>query len=317
MKYLVTGGAGFIGSNIVNHLLEKGAKVRVLDDFSTGTHENLNSAASEIEIIEGDIRSYDTVVKAVRGVDYVLHLAALASVPRSIENPIASSEINITGTLNVLEASRLAKVKKVVFSSSSSVYGDTLELPVNETAEPSPMSPYAVGKLSGEYYARVYWELYRLPTVSLRYFNVFGPRQNPQGDYAAVIPRFILALANKERPLVFGDGEQTRDFIYVEDAVQANILSVSDDKIVGTEYNVASGRPFSLNQLLACLKEILGTNIDAEYKPPRRGDIRHSAADISKFQACGYEPKIGLRQGLEKTANFFINEYCAPNSVLK
>jgi len=317
MKFLITGGAGFIGSNIAQYLVKTGDKVRILDDFSTGKRENLSGIENKIEIIEGDIRDYDTVAKAVRGVDFVLHLAALPSVARSVKDPITSNEVNVTGTLNVLEASRLAKVKKIVSSSSSSVYGDTAKLPVSEIVEPTPLSPYAVGKLAGEYYARVYWELYKLPTVSLRYFNVFGPCQDPDGDYAAVIPRFILALVNNSRPIVFGDGEQTRDFIYVEDAVQANILAATKDEIVGTEYNVASGRQYSLNQLLENLREVQGNRIQAEYAEPRPGDIRHSFADISKLKAHGYDLKLNFRQGLEKTVEYFTKLHPSSKIVSK
>ncbi len=317
MKYLVTGGAGFIGSNIVRYLVKKGEEVRVLDNFSTGTWANLAGIESRIEIIEADIRNFDLVKNSVRGVDCALHLAALASVPLSIKSPILSNEVNVAGTLNVLEAARLAQVKKVVFSSSSSIYGEKSKLPVNETAEPAPLSPYAAGKLAGENYARVYWQLFRLPTVSLRYFNVYGPKQNPEGDYAAVIPRFIRALENNERPIVFGNGQQTRDFIHVDDVVQANILAATNDEIVGTEYNVASGRPHSLNQLLANLRESLDSDIQAEYAKPRRGDIQHSWADISKLQAHGYQPQVGFRAGLEQTVEFFQNELAAAESIFK
>ncbi len=309
MKYLITGGAGFIGSNIAHRLVKNGENVRIFDNFSTGRRENLAGIENRIEIIEGDIRDFELVKKAFGDVDYVLHLAAMASVSLSIKDPIATNEVNVTGTLHVLEAARLAKIRKVVFSSSSAVYGDTTELPINETTECRPLSPYAVSKLVGEEYARVYCEMYKLPTVSLRYFNVYGPKQNPSGDYAAVIPKFILSLLNNQAPVVFGDGAQTRDFIHIEDAVTANILAASSDKMVGEEYNVASGSRFTLNQLLGELRQITGVNIDTIYAVPRSGDIRHSYADISKLKARSFEPKVGFRQGLELTVKHFRSHF--------
>ena len=317
MKFLVTGGAGFIGSNLVHSLLANGHKIRVLDNFSTGRHENLDGIESRIEILEGYIRDFATVAQAVLGMDVVLHLAALPSVPRSVKDPLTSHEVNITGTLNVLEASRQADVKKVVSASSSSVYGESEVLPKHEKMELQPLSPYAVTKLTGEYYCRVYWELFKLPTVSLRYFNVFGPRQNPEGDYAAVIPKFIKALLNNEKPLVYGDGGQSRDFTYIENAIQANILAATTEKIVGTEYNVACGGEFTLNQLLEELRNIIGSDIAANYEKSRAGDIRRSFADISKLKVHGYRPTINFRQGLEKTVDYFQALHSSPKSVTK
>jgi len=317
MKYLITGGAGFIGSNIAHRLVKNGESVRILDNFSTGKHENLTGIEKRIEIIEGDIRDYDLVKQAVKGVDYVLHLAALASVPLSNKDPITSNAVNVTGTLNVFEASRLALVKKLVFSSSSAIYGDASELPINEWSPAHPVSPYAVGKLIGEYYARVYWEMYQLPTVSLRYFNVYGPNQNPEGDYAAVIPKFIISLLHNRPPVVFGDGLQSRDFIYIEDAVTANILAATNEEMVGTEYNVASGNQFTLNQLLEELCKITGVDLNTNYAAGRSGDIRHSYADISKLKTCGFMPRAGFRQGLEKTVEFFKNHYSSPKLTAK
>ncbi|MGH8014965.1 MAG: NAD-dependent epimerase/dehydratase family protein [Candidatus Zixiibacteriota bacterium] len=314
MKYLVTGGAGFIGSNVVNYLIENGDQVRVLDNFSTGNRTNLVGVEKDVEILEGDIRDLDTVLNSAKGMDYVLHLAALASVPLSIKDPITSHEVNVIGTLNVLEASRRANVRKVVSSSSSSVYGATFRLPIDEDTEAAPLSPYAVGKLTGEYYVRMYWELYKLPTVSLRSFNVYGPNQSPESDYAAVIPKFVHALLNDKRPLVYGDGEQTRDFIYVADAVKANILAATNDKIIGTEYNVASGQRHSLNKLLSILKEIIGSDIDAEYTRSRLGDIHHSCADINKLKARGFEPAVKFKDGLNRTVDFIESRY--PSSKL-
>ncbi len=317
MKYLITGGAGFIGSNIANRLVKNGEGVRILDNFSTGKRENLTGIESRIELIEGDIRDYDLVNRAVKGVDYVLHLAALASVPSSIMDPITSNEVNVTGTLNMLQASRLALVKKLVFSSSSAIYGDASALPINEWSAAQPLSPYAVGKLIGEYYARIYWEMYQLPTVSLRYFNVYGPKQNPDGDYAAVIPKFIISLLNNQTPIVYGDGEQSRDFVYIEDAVTANILAATNKEMAGTEFNVGSGNRFTLNQLLEELCKITGVDINANYAPARSGDIRHSYADISKLKTSGFTPDMEFKQGLERTVEFFKNHYASPKLTAK
>lgn len=317
MKYLVTGGAGFIGSNIVHQLVSNGQSVRVLDDFSTGRRENLHEIADNIELFEGDIRDIKTVQNAVNGMDYVLHLAALPSVPRSVKDPITSNEVNITGTLNVLEASRQANVKKVVSSSSSSVYGDSETLPKNEGMELRPLSPYAVTKLTGEHYCRVYWKLYQLPTVSLRYFNIFGPNQNPDSEYAAVIPKFIKALYNDETPVVFGDGEQSRDFTYIDNAVHANLLAATSKDIVGTEFNVACGSQFTLNQLLDNLRELMNSDKSAKYTEPRPGDILHSYADISKFKKLGYNPEIDFKNGLQKTIEYFRNLYASTKSAAK
>ncbi len=317
MRYLITGGAGFIGSNIAHALVKNGDRVRILDNFSTGKLSNLAGIESNIEIIDGDIRDLNAVNKAANGVEYVLHLAALASVPLSIKDPGTSHEVNVTGTLNVLQAGRLAKVRKVVFSSSSAVYGDSTELPIREEAERHPLSPYAVGKLNGENYARTFWETYKLPTVSLRYFNVYGPNQNPDGDYAAVIPKFIQFLLCNQSPVVFGDGEQSRDFVYIDDTVTANILAATNEEMVGGEYNVASGNRFTLNQLLEELSKITGTEIDADYVDTRGGDILHSYADISKLKALGFEPKVGFRQGLEQTVKHFKSHFSSPKSATK
>jgi len=305
MKYLVTGGAGFIGSNIATRLAERGEQVRILDNFSSGDEANVAALPDEIEVIEGDIRDYWTVEKAVREIDYVLHQAALPSVPRSVENPLTSNAVNIDGTLNVLEAARNARVKKLVMASSSSVYGESEELPKHEGMVPSPLSPYAVSKLTCEYYLRVYWQLYGFPTVSLRYFNIFGPRQDPDSEYAAVVPRFIIALLNRQPPTVFGDGEQSRDFTYIDNCVQANILAATTDEMVGDQFNVACGDQFTLNDLLDKLRGIIGVDVEATYDPPRPGDIRHSFAAIDKIRKFGYEPEVGFEEGLRRTVEFF------------
>ncbi|MBU8933319.1 MAG: SDR family oxidoreductase [candidate division Zixibacteria bacterium] len=305
MRFLITGGAGFIGSNIAEALVANGDDVRILDNFSSGHEENLAGLEGKIEVIEGDIRDYWTVLNAVDGRDYVLHQAALPSVPRSIKNPLTSNEVNINGTLNVLEAARQAGVKKFVMASSSSVYGESEELPKHEGLRPSPLSPYAVTKLTAEYYLNVYWELYGFPTVALRYFNIFGPRQDPGSEYAAVIPKFIIALAENTPPTVYGDGEQSRDFTYIDNCVQANILAATDDRIRGDQFNVACGGQFTLNQLLDQLRNIIGTQTKANYEETRQGDIKHSFATIDKLGKFGYNPTVGFEEGLRRTVQFF------------
>jgi len=305
MKYLITGGAGFIGSNIASVLIEKGDEVRILDNFSSGRQENIDSLPGSVDVIEGDIRDYWTVVDAVREIDYVLHQAALPSVPRSVKNPLTSNQVNIDGTMNVLEAARHAGVKKFVMASSSAVYGESEELPKHEGMVPSPLSPYAVTKLTAEYYLKVYCELYNFPTVALRYFNIFGPRQDPGSEYAAVVPKFITAFLTGKQPTVFGDGEQSRDFTYIDNCVQANILAATNDKIVGDVFNVACGGQFTLNELLDSLREIIGVDTPAIYAEARAGDIKHSFAAIDKLKSSGYDPAIGFKDGLKKTVEFF------------
>lgn len=312
MTFLVTGGAGFIGSNLVRTLLAEGYKVRVLDNFSSGKPDNLAEVINDIELVEGDIRDYWTVVKAVKGVDFVSHQAALPSVPRSVNNPLTSNAVNIDGTLNVLEAARQAGVKRFVTASSSSIYGESPELPKHEGMVPHPLSPYAITKLTNEYYCRVYWELYRFPTVSLRYFNIFGPRQDPNGDYAPVIPKFIFSLLGGRPPVVFGDGEQSRDFTYIDNCVQANLLACRDDRLVGGAFNVACGGQFTLNTLIAELKKILKVEQSTQYDPARPGDIKHSFAAIGKLQAFGYKPTVSFVDGLKLTAQFFAAQIGKP-----
>ena len=305
MKYLITGGAGFIGSNIAAHLVEKGEQVRILDNLSSGRRENVEAILDEIEFIEGDVRDFWTVTEAVDGIDYVLHQAALPSVPRSVKNPLTSNSVNINGTLHVLEAARRAGVKKMVLASSSSVYGESEELPKHEKMTPSPLSPYAITKQTGEYYLKVYWQLYKFPTVSLRYFNIFGPQQDPQSEYAAVVPKFITCLLTGERPTVFGDGGQSRDFTYVENAIRANILAATNDKLVGDSFNVACGAQFTLNDLLDKLREIIGVDTKAIYADERAGDIRHSYAAIDKLRAFGYDAPVDFDEGLRRTVEFY------------
>jgi UDP-glucose 4-epimerase len=305
MKFLVTGGAGFIGSNIAAHLVESGDQVRILDNFSSGKRDNIEGLPDSVEVIEGDIRDYRTVVRSVEGVDYVLHQAALPSVQRSVEDPLTTNAVNINGTLNLLEASKNAGVKKFVFASSSSVYGESEELPKHEKMTLCPLSPYAITKLTCEHFCQVYWELYRFPAVSLRYFNIFGPHQDPASEYAAVVPQFITRLLQSKSPTVYGDGEQSRDFTYIDNCVDSNILAATNEQIVGTHFNVAYGGQFTLNELLDKLRMITGVNIKAEYDAPRPGDIRHSFASIDKLAKFGYQSKVGFEEGLRKTVEFF------------
>ncbi|MFH2036672.1 MAG: SDR family oxidoreductase [Candidatus Zixiibacteriota bacterium] len=308
MRYLITGGAGFIGSNLAHTILNNGDDVRILDNFSTGRRENINDIMDKIELIDGDIRDYWTVQEAVKNVDYILHQAALPSVPRSVKNPLTSNAAIVDGTLNLLEASRKSNsIKRFVMASSSSVYGDTPTLPKREDMATDPLSPYAVGKLTCEYYCKVYYNLYGLETVCLRYFNIFGPRQDPGSEYAAVIPKFILSMMHGEKPLVFGDGNQSRDFTFIDNAVKANLLATTAEMAPGKYYNVACGAQFTLNELLDMLREIIGCNIQAEYSQPRPGDILHSYADISRARTeMDYNPKVDFRDGLKKTIKWFM-----------
>jgi len=276
MKFLVTGGAGFIGSNIVEELLKRNYDVKVIDNFSTGKRDNLTEFGSSIELIEGDIRSFHIVQEAVKDVDVILHLAALPSVPRSINDPITSNEVNVVGTLNILEASKLTNVKRVVFASSSSVYGDNPKLPKEETMTPNPLSPYAVSKLAGEKYCRVFTKIYGLETICLRYFNVFGPRQDPNSQYSAVIPRFIKAIKNNESPVIFGDGTQSRDFTYVRNVIEGNILAATSDCESGIAMNCACHGRITSNELASDLTEILRHDVKPIYKDARPGDLNHS-----------------------------------------
>ncbi len=307
-KYLVTGGGGFIGSNIVGELLQRGEEVRILDNFSTGRRENIAEFSGKIEVIEGDIRDLKTVEEAVDGADFVLHQAALPSVQRSILNPLTTNEVNITGTLNLLLASKEANVKRLVYASSSSVYGDSADLPKSEDMSPHPLSPYAISKLAGERYCQAFYDLYGLETVCLRYFNVFGPKQDPLSEYSAVIPKFIKALAQGKPPEIYGDGEQTRDFTYVHNVVVANILASSVEGVAGGVINIACGERFSLNQMLRYLQGVFDSAIDPIYSAPRLGEVRDSLADISKArQLLGYEPQVSFFEGLKKAVHWFTN----------
>jgi nucleoside-diphosphate-sugar epimerase len=301
-KYLVTGGAGFIGSNIVEELVQREQAVTIIDNFLTGKRENISSFLSKIELVEGDIRDYDLCRSALEGVDYVLHQAALSSVPRSVEDPLLTNEINIKGTLNILLASREAKVKGFVFASSAAVYGDDPSLPKKENNVGNPLSPYALSKLAGEKYCRIFSQIFGFPTICLRYFNIFGPRQDPSSQYAAVIPNFINRMLKEESPIIFGDGEQSRDFVFVFNVVEANILASKAQGVSGEVFNIASGEGTSVNSLTSKLNELLKKKISPSYDEPRPGDIRHSFADISKARKMlGYEPLVPFNQGLERT----------------
>jgi nucleoside-diphosphate-sugar epimerase len=313
-RYLVTGGAGFIGSNIVEELLRRGERVVVLDDLSTGRRQNLDAAlrsrpagAPDLEIVEGDIRDRAIVRSAVRGVTHVLHQAALPSVQRSVEDPESSHAVNATGTLNLLVAARDAGVRRFVYASSSSIYGDSPELPKVESMTTSPLSPYAVSKLAGEHYCRIFHGLYGLETVSLRYFNIFGPRQDPTSQYAAVVPNFVKAATLGKPPTVFGDGQQSRDFTYIENAVDANLKACeAPGPACGRAYNIACGERVTLLQLLQILERVAGSAIRPVHDRPRPGDVRHSLADIQEARRLlGYEPRVSLEEGLRRTLAAF------------
>lgn len=307
-KVLVIGGAGFIGSNLTAALLKQGHRARVLDNFSTGKRENLvfEETFPSLEIVDGDIRDLTTCQESMNGIQHVFHLAALPSVQRSVEDPLTTHSVNANGTLNILLAARDAGVKRVIYASSSSIYGDTPTLPKREDMPPSPLSPYALQKYIGEQYCRLFFQLYGIETVSLRYFNVFGPKQDPSSIYSAVIPKFISAVVRNTSPVVFGDGEQSRDFTFVDNAVHANLLAMSADRLQGEMINIACGKRISLNQLLAILKDILASKVEPVYKEPRQGDVRHSLADISKAnQLINYDPQVDIESGLKKTVDYF------------
>jgi len=305
---LVTGGGGFIGSSLTIALAQMGCRVKVLDNFSTGSLDNLKPVLNEIEIYEGDLRDISEVRRAVAGVEAVFHQGALPSVPRSVADPLTTGEVNINGTLNVFQASREAGVGRVVYASSSSVYGVNDVLPKVESMTPCPMSPYAVSKLAGEVFGRIFYDLYGLETVGLRYFNVFGPRQNPQSEYAAVIPRFIKALLDKTPPVVYGDGEQSRDFTFVDDVVRANLLSWRAAGVAGEVINIAGGNRVTLNGLLDVLKKITGSQTEAKYTETRPGDVKHSTASVEKASALlGFSPATSFEKGLRLTVAWLKN----------
>jgi UDP-N-acetylglucosamine/UDP-N-acetyl-alpha-D-glucosaminouronate 4-epimerase len=306
--WLVTGGAGFIGSNIVYKLVELGAKVRVIDNFSTGKKENLSAISDKVEVMEGDITNPDDIKRAMVGASYVFHEAAMGSVPKSVDRPFDSHNNNATGTLNVLIAAKEAKIKRLVYASSSSAYGKCEVFPQKEDFRTNPVSPYAVAKLAAEHYCTVFYRQYGLETVSLRYFNVFGPRQNPGSRYSAVIPKF-MELAKAKKPLeIHWDGKQSRDFSYVDNVVQANLKAMISEKAPGNFYNIACGGSISLLEIADMLEKVVGYKLERNFMPQRAGDVRKSFADISKAKAdLGYEPLVGFEEGLKKTWEYFKN----------
>ena len=312
MKYVVTGGAGFIGSHLTQELVDQGEEVTVIDDLSTGNQQRLKNISDKIRIVKGDIRDLEFLKKEFKGVDFVLHQAALISVPESIEKKELYKEVNVTGTGNVLEAARTNKVKRVIFSSSAAVYGDTESLPVKESTELKPLSPYAEFKIKGEQMCAEYYQKHGLKTIVLRYFNVFGPEQDPESEYAVVIPLFIKKVLENKSPIIYGDGDQTRDFIYIRNIVHANMLALKTDnqEAFGNPINIGSGQEISINQLLRLVNKNLGKKIEPEFSPEREGDIRHSCSDISKAkELLGYGNKYSFEQGLKETIEWFKNIY--------
>lgn len=305
-SFVVTGGAGFIGANSVIRLIKDNNEVIAIDNLSTGKMENLSEVDPQIRFVNGDVRNPELLKELFQGVDYVLHYAAMISVLHSIKDPVSANQNNIDGTLNVLMAARDSGVKRVVLVSSAAVYGNSPVFPKTEDMKPEPLTPYAITKLTGEYYCRIFHELYGLETVSLRFFNVFGPRQDPNSQYAAVIPRFITAMLQGRRPVIFGDGEQSRDFTYVQDNVDAVLLACSAGGAAGKVFNIACGRRTTLNQLVEILNNIMGTDIEPVYTDPQPGDVKHSMADISRARkALGFEPEFAFEEGLKKTVEWF------------
>ncbi|MGD0964018.1 MAG: SDR family oxidoreductase [Candidatus Acidiferrales bacterium] len=312
MRYLVTGGAGFIGSNIVDELVRRGHQVAVLDDLSSGKEENLAGVRPKIDFRAGSITDLATVQSVCRGVDYVIHLAARTSVPKSVQNPIESNFVNIDGTLNVLVAARDAKVRRFVFAASSSAYGETPTLPKVETMRPDPISPYGVTKFVGELYAQVFGRVYGLENACVRYFNVFGPRQDPTSQYSGVLSRFMLAVLKGEPPTIYGDGEQTRDFTYIDNVVDVTLRACDAKDVSGKVFNGGTGARISLNEVVELLGRITGKKIESKYEPLRKGDIRDSQADISLARkGLGYQPVVYFEEGLRRTWDWYKSNYAA------
>ena len=303
---LVTGGAGYIGSHLVRGLLAAGHTVRVFDNFSSGKHENLTEVAGRIDLFEGDLSYPEEVLRACKDIEFVFHEAAVPSVPRSVEQPTESHDSNITGTFNMLLAAVTQKCRRVIYAASSSAYGDTPESPKHEGIVPCPLSPYAVQKLAGEHYCRASCACYGLETISLRYFNVFGPRQDPKSDYAAAIPAFVTAILAGQPPTVFGDGEQTRDFTYIDNVVHGNLLALKMPKAQGQSVNLACGDRISVNQVIAKLNELLGKSIKPDYVDPRPGDVKHSCADITRARKLlGFKPQVSFDEGLTRAIDYY------------
>ncbi|MBD3223174.1 MAG: NAD-dependent epimerase/dehydratase family protein [Caldithrix sp.] len=306
-RYLITGGAGFIGSNLAEALVNNGHFVRIIDNFSTGKQPNLQDFKKNIDLVNGDIRYLNTVMEAMESIDYVLHQAALPSVPRSIQTPIESNDVNINGTLNILYAAKAKGVKRVVYAASSSAYGDTPTLPKVETMKPMPLSPYAVNKLASEQYCSVFYNVYGLETVALRYFNIFGRRQDPTSYYSAVIPKFIKAYINNQSPTIHGDGLQSRDFTYIDNVIDANLKACKADDAAGQMVNIACGERITLNDLALELKNLTGSTADPAHGDPRPGDVKHSLADIAKArETLGYKVQVDVREGLKRTVEWFM-----------
>lgn len=305
--FLVTGGAGFVGSHLVEGLIERGKRVRVIDNFATGKRKNLEPWLDKIDLIEGDIRNPDDCQRACDGADVVLHEAAIPSVPKSVADPVTSHTVNVDGTFNMLSAARDAKVRRFVYAASSSAYGDTEVSPKHEQLLPGPKSPYAVAKLVGEYYCRTFYECFGLQTVSLRYFNVFGPRQDPKSQYAAAIPAFATAILQDRSPTVFGDGEQSRDFTYIENVIEANLLAAEADATQGEAVNIACGSSVTINAIIARINDLLGKSVASNHADPRAGDVRHSLADVSLAEkVIGYTPKVQFDEGLRRAIDWYV-----------
>ncbi len=305
-SFLVTGGAGFIGSHLVEHLVATGHAVRVLDNFSTGKRANLEPFAGKIDLIEGDLRQPEDCRKACADVEIVFHEGAVPSVPKSVSDPVTSHQVNVDGTFNLLVAARDAKCRRVIYAASSSAYGDQPDLPKRETATPAPLSPYAVAKLAGEYYLSAFYHCYGLETLSLRYFNVFGPRQDPASQYAAAIPAFVAAILADESPTIFGDGEQTRDFTYIDNVVHANMRAAEVAKTEGQVINIACGQRVTVNQIIARINELLGKSVPSHHVPDRPGDVKHSLAAIDRAQeVIGYKPSVTFDEGLRLAIDWY------------
>jgi len=306
--FLVTGGAGFVGSHLTEGLVNRGHKVRVIDNFATGKRKNIAHLLDKIELIEGDIRNPQDCKRAVDGVSVVLHQAAVPSVPKSVKDPVTSHQANVDGTFNMLMAAKDAEVKRFVYAASSSAYGDTEVSPKHEKVLPGPKSPYAVNKLVGEYYGRAFYECFGLQTISLRYFNVFGPRQDPASQYAAAIPAFVTAILEDRQPTVYGDGEQSRDFTFIENVIEANLLAAGAPETHGEVINIACGQSVTINSIIKQINELLGKNIEPIYTDPRPGDVRDSLADISRAQeVIGYKPVVYFDEGLKRAIDWYVN----------